>query len=94
MYRFETSGCLTSLFILLIFYFILKEFWWLFVGIAVVIIVAYYARLIYITISQKKLKEEQNYTPEMGEVYKICPYCNAKVKVTAVTCPCCNRALN
>lgn len=94
MYRFETSGCLTSLLILLIFYFIIKEFWWLFVGIAVVIIVAYYARLIYTTISQKKLKEEQNYSPEMGEVYKICPYCNAKVKVTAVTCPCCNRALN
>ena len=39
-------------------------------------------------------QEAQKYTPEMGEVFKVCPYCNAKVKVTAVSCPCCNRALN
>ena len=94
MYRFEISGCLSLLLILAILYFIVKELWWLFVGIALIIIVAYYANLIYKTILDKKEQAEQNYNPEMGEVFKVCPYCNAKVKVTAQTCPCCKRALN
>ena len=41
-----------------------------------------------------KHENEQNYTPQMGEVYKVCPYCNAKVKVNAKACPVCKRALN
>ena len=94
MYRIELSGCLTLLIILAIVYFLVKELWWLFVGIALIIIVAYYANLIYKTIVYKKEQESQNYNPQMGEVFKICPYCNAKVKVTATTCPCCQRALN
>ncbi len=94
MYRIELPGCLSTLLILFLLYFLVKELWWLFVGIAIVIIVAYYANLIYKTIAEKKKQDAQNYTPQMGEVFKVCPYCNAKVKVTAVTCPCCNRALN
>ena len=94
MYRFELSGCLTLLIMLAIVYFLVKELWWLFVGIALIIIVSYYANLIYKTIVYKKQQDEQIYNPQMGEVFKVCPYCNAKVKVTAVTCPCCNRALN
>ncbi len=94
MYRIEIPGCLTTLLILLILYFLVKELWWLFVGIAIIVIVSYYANQIYRVIKEKKQQEAQNYTPEMGEVFKVCPYCNAKVKVTATTCPCCNRALN
>ena len=94
MYRVELSGCLTLLIILAIVYFLVKELWWLFVGIALIIIVSYYLNLIYKTIVYKKQQNEQNYNPQMGEVFKVCPYCNSKVKVTAVTCPCCKRALN
>lgn len=94
MYKIEIPGCLVTLLTLLILYYLVKELWWLFVGIVVVIIVYIYARLIYKTIADKKVQDAQNYTPEMGEVFKVCPYCNAKVKVTEITCPCCNRALN
>lgn len=94
MYRFEISGCLTFLVIFLIVYFIVKELWWLILGVIFLVIVYYYANLIYRTISEKKLKDEQNYNPKSGEVYKVCPYCNTKVKVSTKTCPCCNRAIN
>lgn len=94
MYSFNSTGCLSTLLFLLILYFLVKELWWLFVGIAIIVIVAYYANLLYVQILQNKIDKERNYTPEMGEVFKICPYCNSKVKVTAITCPHCNRALN
>ena len=94
MYRFEISGCLTLLITFLIVFFLVRELWWLIVGIAVISIVLYYCKLIYKIHKDKELQKEQNYEPEMGEVFKVCPYCNAKVKVTAVSCPCCNRALN
>lgn len=94
MYRIELSGCFTFLLIFLFILFLLKEFWWVIAGIAVVIIAAYYLNLLYKTILDKKKEIETNYTPAMGEVYKVCPYCNAKVKVTASACPRCSRALN
>ncbi len=94
MYRIELSGCLTFLLAFLLIMFLVKELWWLIVGIAIVTIVLYYARLIYKTIKDKKEESEQNYTPQMGEVYKVCPCCGAKVKVTATTCPSCKTALN
>lgn len=94
MNRVEISGCLTSLIFLLIAYYLVKELWWLFVGIILIIIVSYYARLIYNTIQQKNKEAQMNYNPDMGEVYKVCPYCNTMVKVSEKTCPCCNRALN
>lgn len=94
MNRIEISGCLTSLIILLITYYLIKELWWLIVGIIVILIVSYYARLVYLSIQRKNRESQINYNPEMGEVYKVCPYCNTMVKVTEKTCPCCNRALN
>ena len=94
MYRIEIPGCLVTLLTLLILYYLVKELWWLFVGIAVIVIIAFYSSLIFRTFAEKKAQEAQNYTPEMGEVFKVCPYCNAKVKVTEITCPCCKRALN
>ena len=85
---------LFTVFLILLIFFLIKELWWLFVGIIIIIIVAYYAKLIYETIKAKNENEKINYTPEMGEVYKVCPFCNTKVKVTETTCPNCKRALN
>lgn len=90
----EFLGCLISILILAIVFAIIKEFWWLIVGIIIISIVAYYAKLIYETIKNKSIENEINYNPEMGEVYKVCPFCNTKVKVTETTCPNCKRALN
>ncbi len=94
MYRIELSGCLTALIIFLLIIFLLKELWWLIVGIAIILIIAYYANLIYKLIRNKSEESRLNYTPQMGEVYKVCPYCNTKVKVTETTCPCCKHSLN
>ena len=94
MYRIEFSGCLTTIIFFLIILFLVKELWWLIVGIAVILIVLYYAKLIYNTISDKANNEKATYKPKMGEVYKVCPYCNTKVKITSDTCPVCKHALN
>ncbi len=94
MYRIEFTGCLTSLLIFLLILFLVKELWWVIVGVAIILIIAYYANMIYRLFADKKAEAERNYTPQMGEVYKVCPYCNSKVKVTAMTCPNCNHALN
>lgn len=94
MYKIEFSGCLTTILFLLLIGYLIKELWWLIVGIIIIIIVLYYANLIYKYITDKKTERDANYTPEMGEVYKVCPYCNSKVKVTTIICPVCKRELN
>lgn len=94
MYNIQISGCITTILFTLLICLILKELWWLFAGIALICIISYYINFIIATIKQKQKEVEQNYTPQMGEVFKVCPFCNTKVKVTATTCPCCNRTLN
>ncbi len=94
MYKYELSGCLTVLFVLLLTLFLVKELWWLIVGIIIIAVASYYLNLIYKVIAEKEKEKRENYNPAMGEVFKVCPYCNTKVKVTEKTCPCCNRALN
>lgn len=94
MYKIQINGCLTALLFFLLIFFLIKELWWFFTGIILIALAVYYGNLIYKTVCEKQKEAQINYTPEMGEVYKICPYCNTKVKVTAITCPCCNRALN
>lgn len=94
MYRLNFFGCLNIIIFFLLILFLVKELWWLIVGIIVILIAAYYGNLIYQSYINKKQEEKINYTPEMGEVFKVCPYCNTKVKVTEKTCPRCNRALN
>jgi len=94
MYINNPSGCLAILLILFLIGLFIKEFWWLIVGIAIILIILYYANLIYQNIIQSNKEKHANYTPEMGEVYKVCPYCNAKVSVTAIKCPVCNHELN
>ncbi len=94
MYKIELSGCLTSFIIILIIYFLVKELWWFIVGIIGLMILYQYADLIYKTIKNKQEEKKANYNPEMGEVYKICPYCNSKLRISEQTCPFCKRALN
>ena len=93
-FRSDFSGCLISLILFLLLLSLLKELWWLIVGIAVVLIVAYWCRKIYLLLLNNKNEQYNKYNPEMGEVFKICPYCNSKVRVTEITCPVCKRALN
>lgn len=88
------SGCLISALIFLLLLYLLKELWWMIVGIAVILIAAYWGKKIYYIVKNEKDIKNANYNPQMGEVFKICPYCNSKVRVTEVTCPNCKRALN
>ena len=81
------SGCLVSILFFLIIFLIIKELWWMIVGIAIILIVAYWCKKIYILLVKKK--ENTEYTPNMGEVFMICPYCNSKVKLNSSECPIC-----
>ena len=38
-------------------------------------------------------EKERSYEPEMGEVYKVCPYCKKDVKRLAKICPHCKMNL-
>ena len=91
---YNISSCLVTILILLLIFFLIKELWWFIVGIILILIALYYGKLIYESIKSKRIEDETNYTPEMGEVYKVCPYCNTKVKVTEITCPKCKHTLN
>ena len=91
--RGDFSGCLVSILLFLLALYLLKELWWLIVGLALIIIAAYWGRKIYLLVAENKLKKG-NYEPQTGEVYKVCPYCNSKVKITERTCPNCRHALN
>ena len=42
--------------------------------------------------AQKKAEQEK-FKPEMGQSYKVCPYCGEKVQVTELRCPKCGREL-
>ncbi len=90
----QLLGCLITIIIIALIIAFIKEFWWLIVGIILISIVSYYLKLIYETIKRKDEEKKINYNPQMGEVYKVCPFCNTKVKVTETTCPNCKRALN
>ena len=79
-------GCLIVILILAIIYGFIKAFWWLIVGVILIAIVSYYGKLIFQMVYSKRMNIcDSNHEAPMGEVYKVCPYCNAKVKVTAKT---------
>lgn len=75
---------------------------WIFVALKLYIVVGILIiiALIYNFINNARRKyeihqaeKEKNYEPEMGEVYKICPYCGKDVRRSAKICPHCNRPL-
>ena len=90
----QFSGCLISILILLLILFLVKELWWLIVGIILIIIAIYFGNRIYETVKNSSLEAKKRYNPQMGEVFKVCTHCGAKVKVNETTCPYCKRALN
>ena len=93
-FKSDLSGCLISLLFFLLALYLLKELWWLIVGIALIVVVFYWGKKIYLYLVNSKKIKDAEYNPQMGEVYKVCPFCNAKLKVTAITCPYCGKSLN
>ncbi len=93
MYKYEISGCSTLMLIILFVVIFAKQLFYLALAFAVVLVAIYIGFYIYRTIQVKK-REKDLCNPDIGEVYKICPYCNTSVKVSAKTCPNCNHALN
>lgn len=91
---YNITGCLVSLLVFLLALYLLKELWWLIVGIALILIAAYWGKKIYFLLKDGKISEPKNYTPQMGEVFKVCPNCSSKVRVTEVKCPNCGCELN
>lgn len=94
MYSVQLPGCLILLLIVLAGVFLVKKLWMLFVGFAAIMIAIYYFNLIMNMYKEKQKEKAAAYEPKHGEVYKVCPYCNSMVKVSADTCPNCNRELN
>ena len=93
-FRGDISGCIISVLIFLLGIYLLKELWWLIVGIAIIIIVAYWGKRIYFLLKESKETNSSQYNPQMGEVFKVCPYCGNKMKVTETICPECKKELN
>ncbi len=91
-YRFDITGCLTLLIILFFLVFLFTKLWWLVAIIVLIYIINTYIASFRQKIAQKKA-EQDTFKPEMGQSYKICPYCGEKVKVTDLKCPKCGREL-
>lgn len=75
-------------------------FVWLFIALKLYYVVGFFVFLaivynIYIKAKKKfeirNEQKERNYEPEIGEVYKICPYCGNDVKRSAKVCPHCRK---
>lgn len=92
-FKGDSSGCIIAILIFLLGLYLLKELWWLFVGIAVIIIVAYWGKRIFLLLKESKETNSKQYNPQMGEVFKVCPYCGTKMKLTETFCPKCKREL-
>ncbi len=93
MYKIEIKGCLIISLILFFIIFALLKLWYLVVLVVLVFIFRDYINTVKINIKEKEREKEINYEPEMGEVYKICPYCGQKVKHSQMKCPNCNNDL-
>ena len=93
MYKIEIQGCLPFLILFLILFFVLKLWYLIVLFILVLLAVGVVKELQYKFILKQKEKE-QNYTPNKGEVYKLCRFCGAKVKRSAEKCPQCGHSLD
>lgn len=83
-------GCLIWSIFLCWLFFALKLYYIIF---AVIILAFVYNVYLRIKSNLKKYNEdkEKNFEPEIGEVYKLCPYCGNNVKRYATSCPHCNK---
>lgn len=91
MYRIGPLGCLFS--ILWIWLFFTLKLYYLVFGVLILI-----AAFVIFFICKNKYKvhienKEKSFEPEIGEVYKICPYCNNDVKRSTKICPHCKSEL-
>ena len=89
---YNLTGCLISLIIFLGAVWLLNELWRPLAAIALIIIVYYWGKKIYTLLCEKK--QSSSYNPEMGDVYKVCPYCGSKVRAAETVCPVCSKTLN
>lgn len=91
-YRFDITGCLTVLIILMFIGFLLTKLWWLVAIMFLIWLINTFIAVFQQKLAQKKT-EKAAFNPEMGQSYKVCPYCGEKVKVTDLKCPKCGREL-
>lgn len=91
-YRFDITGCLTVLIILFFLVFLFTKLWWLVAIIVLIYLINTYIAAFQQKMAQKKAEQEK-FKPEMGQSYKVCPYCGEKVQVTELRCPKCGREL-
>lgn len=92
MYYFKQInglGCLLWSIFLCWLFFALKLYYIIFA-----IIIIAFAYNLYLKLKANVVKhneeKEKNFEPEIGEVYKVCPYCGNNVKRGATYCPHCN----
>ncbi|MGN0005116.1 MAG: hypothetical protein ACI37Z_04010 [Candidatus Gastranaerophilaceae bacterium] len=77
-------------------------FVWIFIALKLYYVVGFliFLAIVYNVISKAKNKyyerkeqKERDFQPEIGEVYKVCPYCGNDVKRSAKICPHCKNSL-
>ncbi len=91
-YRFDITGCLTVLLVLAFIVFLVTKLWWVVAIIVLIWMVNTFIAVFMQKLEQKKA-ENDAFNPELGQSYKVCPYCGEKVKVTELKCPKCGREL-
>ena len=94
MYKIELQGCLPIFLIGALFLFVALKLWFVIVILIFIFVMKNIIASISLNIKLKQKEKELHYTPHKGEVYKICPYCNANVKRSAERCPNCGHDLD
>lgn len=86
-------GCLLWTVLLVWLFFKLKLYYVIFFIIILAFVYNLYIRAKN-KIKTRKEEQERNYEPEIGEVYKVCPFCGNDVKRSAKICPHCQNKLD
>ena len=87
------NGCFIFLILILFFViFLLLKFWYIVLFIILLLPIIEVIRQI--RENKNSLNLEQEYSPKIGEVYKLCPYCSKKIRRKDKICPYCNKKLN
>ena len=91
--RISPFGCLLWTILLVWLFFKLKLYYVIFF---IIILAFAYNLYVHIKGKIKVLKEnkDKSYEPEIGEVYKICPFCNKDIKRNATICPHCRNKID